>query len=71
MSWLFNVVELEIVTTLLYIDSAAIAWKDLEDRYKITNKPWIFQIKYDISVMSSMQLFSETEKLMGPTGFLY
>lgn len=51
MSWLFNAAEPEIVTTLFYIDSAVIAWKDLEERYKIANKPQIFQMKY-ISTMS-------------------
>lgn len=45
MSWLFNAAEPEIVTTLFYIDSAVIAWKDLEERYKIANKPQIFQMK--------------------------
>lgn len=52
LSWLFNAVEPEIATTLLYTDVVAVIWKDLEDRYKITNKPQIFQMKYDISTMS-------------------
>lgn len=52
LSWLFNVVEQKITTTLLYKDSVAIAWSDLQDRYKIVNKPQIFQMKHDISVRS-------------------
>lgn len=42
LSCLFNVVKL---------DSAVVAWTSLEDRYKISNKPQIFKMKQDISVM--------------------
>lgn len=40
LAWLFNAVEPEIVTTLLYTDYSVVAnWKNLEDHYKIANKP--------------------------------
>lgn len=50
LSWIFNAIELEIATTLHYTTLALVAWKGLEDRFKMANTPQIYQTKYYILV---------------------
>lgn len=75
LSWLFNVMEPEIAKTLLYIDSTVVTWSDLQDHYKIANKPQIFQMEHEISVMnqgddSVCVYFQKLKSLLGPIGLM-
>ncbi|XP_024023054.1 uncharacterized protein LOC112092088 [Morus notabilis] len=44
-SWLLNAVSKEIADSLLYLDSAHAVWTDLQERFRQSNAPRVFQIK--------------------------
>jgi hypothetical protein len=45
LSWLINSVSKEIAASIIYIESAADMWKDLQDRFSHLNGPRVFQLQ--------------------------
>jgi hypothetical protein len=52
LSWLINSVSKEIAASIIYIDSAAEMWKDLQDRFSHLNGPRVFQLQQKLSSLS-------------------
>jgi hypothetical protein len=52
LSWLINFVSKEIAASIIYIDSAADMWTDLQDRFSQLNGPRIFQLQQNMSSLS-------------------
>lgn len=44
-SWLYNFVSKEIITSILYASTAKEIWDDLKVRFSWTNRPRIFQLR--------------------------
>ncbi|KAF8387898.1 hypothetical protein HHK36_026560 [Tetracentron sinense] len=52
LSWLLNSVSKEIAASIIYIDSAADIWMDLQDRFSHLNGPRVFQLQQTMSSLS-------------------
>jgi len=50
--WLINSVSKEIAASIIYIDSAAEMWTDLQDRFSHLNGPRVFQLQQKLSSLS-------------------
>ncbi|KAL8141988.1 hypothetical protein V2J09_015020 [Rumex salicifolius] len=55
-SWFFHSVEKDIAESLLYFDSAAEIWKDLETRFGSPNSSRIFQVQKELFTVSQGNL---------------
>jgi hypothetical protein len=52
LSWLINSVSKEIAASIIYIDSVAEMWTDLQDRFSHLNGPRVFQLQQKLSSLS-------------------
>jgi hypothetical protein len=60
LSWLINSISKEIATNIIYIDSAANMWTDLQDRFPQLNGPRIFQLQQNMSSLFQNNDFVST-----------
>ncbi|KAA8544149.1 hypothetical protein F0562_022215 [Nyssa sinensis] len=56
LSWILNSVMKNIASSILYIDVAADAWKDLKERFSQGNRPRIFQLKKVLNSLTQDQM---------------
>jgi len=52
LSWILNSISAEIANSVIFIDSAAAMWSDLQERFSQSNGPRIFQLRKKISVLA-------------------
>jgi hypothetical protein len=55
LSWLINSVSKEIAASIIYIDSAAEMWTDLQDRFSHLNGPRVFSIAAEVILSFSRE----------------
>ena len=48
-SWIINVIDPKLHTSIVYVETMAIMWENLRKRYVVTNTPKIHQLKTDIA----------------------
>lgn len=59
-SWILNFVDHEIANSLLYLDSSADMWTDLNDRFNQGNGPRVFEIKRQLNGLAQGSLDVKT-----------
>ncbi|KAL5854728.1 hypothetical protein ACOSQ3_004595 [Xanthoceras sorbifolium] len=64
-SWILNSVSPEIRPSILYVETAAQIWTDLEDRFSQSNAPKIYQLKQSISTLKQEGPSNEDEDWSG------
>ncbi|XP_042950295.1 uncharacterized protein LOC122282409 [Carya illinoinensis] len=56
LSWILNSLNKDIAASVIFIESAADVWKDLQERFSHSNGPRIFQLRKAIFSLSQEQL---------------
>jgi len=56
LSWLLNSMNKTIRDSVLFCETAADMWKELEERYGQSNKAWLFQAQKEVCCMSQADL---------------
>ena len=51
-SWIINVIDLKLHTSIAYVETAAVMWESLWKRYVMANTPKIHQLKADIATFN-------------------
>lgn len=51
-SWLLNSVSSDIRNSVVYLNTASMIWKDLENRYSQSNMPKLFSLRREISQLT-------------------
>jgi len=44
LSWILNLISAEIANSVIFIDSTAAMWSDLQERFSQSNGPRVFQL---------------------------